>query len=152
SEFTVRLPARVGAVAAAADHAPLEGEAPAAEPSVRRVLIVDDNVDAADLIAEVLTQLGHATRTAYDGPSALAIAAELHPEIAVLDIGPPGMSGFELAERLRDLGGAAPRLIALTGYGQDVDRRRSTEAGFDAHLIKPVDLGVLVRTIARLAA
>ncbi|HET9626510.1 MAG TPA: ATP-binding protein [Kofleriaceae bacterium] len=156
SEFTVRLPALgTGDGDGALEHDahpddPDAGRARA--PAARRVLIVDDNVDAAELLAEALAQLGHTTRVAYDGPSALAIAAELEPEVAVLDIGLPGMSGLELAGHLRVRDRGAPRLIALTGYGQDADRRRSTDAGFDAHLIKPVDLGALARVIAGLTA
>jgi PAS domain S-box-containing protein len=150
SELTVRIPALPRATEVEVEAPAAPDAAPA--PSACRVLIVDDNVDAADLLSEALAQLGHATRVAYDGEQALEIAAELHPEIAVLDIGLPGMSGFELADHLRHLTGETPRLIALTGYGQDADRRRSSEAGFDAHLVKPVDLGALVRVIAQLTA
>jgi CheY-like chemotaxis protein len=152
SEFEVRLPgltAETEPRTAACEPSALVTERGAAPC---RVLAVDDNIDAADLLAEALERLGHVIRVAYDGPTALAIAAELPPEIAVLDIGLPVMDGFELARRLRQATApsAALRLIALTGYGQASDRRRSTEAGFDAHLIKPVDLGVLARTIRQL--
>jgi len=153
SEFEVRLPA----LAPAAAEARIAAGTPTAiavPPPVEacRVLVVDDNTDAADLLAEALERMGHSTRVAYDGPSALRVAAEFLPEIAVLDIGLPVMDGFELAQRIRhDLDPSGDmRLIALTGYGQESDRRRSSEAGFDSHMVKPVELGALARTIRRL--
>jgi signal transduction histidine kinase/ActR/RegA family two-component response regulator len=155
SEFEVRLPA----LAPATTEARIASGTPTAitvPPPVDacRVLVVDDNTDAADLLAEALERMGHSTRVAYDGPSALRVAAEFLPEIAVLDIGLPVMDGFELAQRIRhDLDPSGEmRLIALTGYGQESDRRRSSEAGFDSHMVKPVELGALVRTIRRLHA
>jgi CheY-like chemotaxis protein len=138
SAFTVELPvADAGEIGLSPTPAP---PAPPLEPvSGRRVLVVDDNKDAAELIAEMLMVLGYATRVAYDGPSALEVAAEFDPEIALVDIGLPIMDGYELARRLRgDPRFGAIRLIAITGYGQEEDRRRSFEAGFDAHLVKPV--------------
>jgi len=114
------------------------------------VLVVDDNVDSADMIAEALTALGHSTRAVYDGPSALAAAGELAPEVALVDLGLPGMSGLELAGRLRDAV-AAVRLIAVTGRSGDHDRAASHAAGFDAHLVKPVRLADLAARIADLA-
>ncbi|MDB4953984.1 MAG: two-component hybrid sensor and regulator [Myxococcales bacterium] len=114
------------------------------------VLIVDDNVDAAGLLAEFLTDLGYTTHVAHDGPSALRVAAEQHPTMALLDIGLPVMDGYELGSRLKrdhkDL-----RMIAITGYGDATDRRRSEQAGFEAHLVKPIDLERLVKTL-RLSA
>jgi PAS domain S-box-containing protein len=153
SEFTVALPLAVP------DQA-LE-DAPAAQlprsirtvhaPTVdgRRVLIVDDNGDAAQSIAEVLTELGHEVHVAHDGPTALALASRFRPDVCLLDIGLPVMDGYELARRLRDSQhlAAGARIIALTGYGQDADRQRSTEAGFTAHVVKPVDLDVLTRVV-----
>ena len=105
----------------------------------RRVLIVDDNQDAADVLGEALVKGGHIVRVAYDGPTALDVARTFHPQIALLDIGLPVMDGYEVARQLRtlDLGGSRIRLIAVTGYGQDGDRARTTEAGFDAHVVKP---------------
>jgi CheY-like chemotaxis protein len=108
------------------------------------VLVVDDNRDSADSMALLLGASGHDVRTAQDGTSALAIAPEYKPDVVLLDIGLPGMNGYTVAERLRALpGGGNIVLIAMTGYGQEDDRRRSREAGFDHHLVKPVDFDVL---------
>jgi signal transduction histidine kinase/CheY-like chemotaxis protein len=139
STFTVTLPARQPTVGPAAGAA-----APAAQ-GVRsggtRILIVDDNVDAAQLLAQSLKALGHTTALAHDGPSALAAASQFRPAIALLDLGLPVMDGFELGRRLRDDPGLAGIvLVALTGYAQAVDRERTAAAGFDAHLVKPVDV------------
>jgi len=142
STFTIRLP-RINAPAAEAPtETPLQGEP-------RRLLIVDDNVDAADSLALLLTAQGHEVAVAYRPSEALARAEALRPEVALLDIGLPEMDGYELARRLR----AMPqlqgmRLYALTGYGQAEDQLRSRAAGFDGHLIKPVDLQALERALA----
>jgi signal transduction histidine kinase len=129
---------------------PSEAPAPArpavANPDTNRVLVVDDNLDGAQVLAETLRELGHAVEVAHDGPTALEIARRWKPQIALLDIGLPVMDGYELAGRLRELGGPL-RLVAVTGYGQESDRRRSREAGFAAHLVKPVDLDVLTTVI-----
>jgi signal transduction histidine kinase/CheY-like chemotaxis protein len=110
-----------------------------------RVLVVDDNVDAAEMLCELLEGLGHAAAVAHDGVAALDVASSFRPDIALLDIGLPVMDGYELARKLRERpGGAALRLIAVTGYGQDGDRARAREAGFDHHLIKPIELDVLI--------
>jgi CheY-like chemotaxis protein len=109
-------------------------------PAGRRVLVVDDNVDAAASLALLLEMSGHEVRIAHDGPSALEAAREYLPDVAVLDIGLPGLDGLEIAKRLREqppLDGIV--LIAMTGYAQEADQRRSREAGFDRHLVKPVD-------------
>ena len=107
----------------------------------RRILLVDDNEDAADMLAIVLGELGHVVRVANDGPRALVVAAELVPEIAVLDLGLPVMDGYELASRLlEEYGARGIRLVAITGYGQLEDRERTRAAGFDTHLVKPVEL------------
>jgi PAS domain S-box-containing protein len=112
------------------------------KPGARRLLVVDDNIDGAESLALLLRLDGHEVRTAYDGPSALEAAKAQRPEAVLLDIGlPKGMDGYEVARRLRgqqELEGVL--LVAVTGYGQDEDRRRSREAGFDAHLVKPVEL------------
>ena len=120
------------------------------EDTPLRVLVVDDNVDAAEMLSEALRAIGHVVETAEDGPTALRLAEKFHPEVAVLDIGLPVMDGYELAGHLRSTGksGDAPRLIAVTGYGQPEDRARGVDAGFDAHLVKPIDLHVLEKTIA----
>jgi signal transduction histidine kinase len=118
-------------------------EAPAAEAALcggKRVLVVDDNIDAAESIAVFLRLEGHEVRTVTDAPQALAIAQVFAPQVAVLDIGLPGMSGYELARRLRQGSASAPvLLVALTGYGQKEDRAQSDEAGFDHHFVKPAD-------------
>jgi CheY-like chemotaxis protein len=148
SELIVRLPLAVTAQEqAAAPSSPLgAGAAPGVHP--RRILIVDDNEDAAWILAETLSLIGHEVRCAHDGPSALRTAVENPPEIALLDIGLPVMDGYELAARLRaEPRVAGVRLIALTGYGQPGDRQRSTDAGFAAHLVKPVSIAVLVKAI-----
>lgn len=119
--------------------------------SQARILVVDDNGDAADTIASTLNALGYETAVAYDGPCALEEAARFGPDVAVLDIGLPVMDGYELARRLRARH-AALRLIALTGYGQERDRRLALEAGFAEHLVKPVELPALLNAIAQQAA
>jgi signal transduction histidine kinase len=139
STFTVRLPA-ITATDAADD---LRATRPFKIPrlNARRVLVVDDNVDAADLVVETLSALGHQAVAAHDGPSALEAAARLRPNIALLDIGLPVMDGYELARRFRELPELRnTKLIALTGYGTESDRVRSLEAGFDEHLVKPLAL------------
>ncbi|MGZ3319184.1 MAG: ATP-binding protein, partial [Isosphaeraceae bacterium] len=141
SVFTVRLPAAIEEPAAIEFSSVVEPVTRASS----RVLVVDDNEDALDLLAEVLRSAGHVVMTAKDGPTALGAAKEFHPEIAILDIGLPVMDGYELAGRMRvELGKDVPRLIALTGYGQDSDRARAREAGFAEHLTKPVDVGCLL--------
>ena len=110
-------------------------------------------MDAAESLAMLLRLGGHDTRIAYDGMAALRVAGEFRPEVVLLDIGLPGISGHEVARRLRrELGLRDAFLVALTGYGQDEDRRRSEEAGFDAHLVKPVDHQALMRLLVAPAA
>jgi signal transduction histidine kinase len=146
SELTITLPA------GEADASPPPA-APPPSPSRGdgRILLVDDNVDAADMLSTSLGLLGYDTRVAHDGPEALRVVASFTPDVAVLDIGLPVMDGYELAGRLRAHPGLAGlRLVALTGYGAESDRRRSAEAGFDAHLVKPVLLDQLRATLAEL--
>ena len=153
SELCVRLPLLA---VDAAPSAPSLAAAPAVAPSpaperARRVLVVDDNRDAAELLAEALCTVGHDARVAFNGPEAIDLARQLIPEIAFLDIGLPVMDGYELARRLRALPGcAAMYLVAVTGYGQSTDRQRSREAGFEDHLVKPVELEEVHRIITRL--
>jgi CheY-like chemotaxis protein len=110
----------------------------------RRILVVDDNRDAVETLAELLEVWGHEVWTAADGPGGLQAAAEHQPEVILLDIGLPGIDGYEVARRLRAMPGLdSTWLIALTGYGQPEDRQRALEAGFDYHLTKPLDLAVL---------
>jgi CheY-like chemotaxis protein len=105
----------------------------------RRLLVVDDNKDAAESMSMLLEMWGHEVVYAYDGPSALETAEQWQPEAVFLDIGLPGMDGYEVAERLRELPHAKDAvLIAITGYGQEDDRLRSRQAGIDHHLVKPV--------------
>ena len=115
----------------------------------RRVLVVDDNRDAASSLAMMLTIMGYETRTARDGLEALDVAAEFHPRVILLDIGMPRLNGYDAARRIRqEAWGENVMLVALTGWGQDEDRRRSEEAGFDDHLVKPVDRAVLEKLLA----
>jgi two-component system, sensor histidine kinase len=113
----------------------------------KRVLIVDDNRDAADSISLLLRIHGHEVRTAYGGEDALQLAAAYPADLVLLDIGLPGMNGYEVAKRLR-ASGTSTHLVALTGYGQPEDVRRAKEAGFDAHMVKPVDFDRLLETLA----
>jgi CheY-like chemotaxis protein/two-component sensor histidine kinase len=139
STFTVRLPA-VSEQDLVDDSAVTQPVVPP-RANARRVLVVDDNIDAADLVAATLSALGHHAEVAHDGPSALAVASRMRPNIALLDIGLPVMDGYELARRMRELPELRHvRLIALTGYGTESDRMRSLEAGFDEHLVKPLAL------------
>jgi PAS domain S-box-containing protein len=154
SEFIVTLPlASPGALFDLTSPA-VRGHPGAAPPelsaSARRILIVDDNDDAAQSIADVLQSLGHDVHVAHDGPTALRVAAGLRPHVCLLDIGLPAMDGYELARRLRDSRDLpeGARIIAVTGYGQEADRRRSSEAGFTAHVVKPVDLDMLTSVLA----
>ena len=158
AEFVVRLP--LLAVPSAASS-PAGSPAQDAESSSlsfsptnpRRVLVVDDNVDSVESM-EVLLQLwGHEVRTAQDGPAALTVAAEYRPDVVLLDIGLPGMSGYEVAQRLREIPGLAGTvLVAVTGYGQESDRRRTREAGFNRHLVKPVEPAHLQEILAAVPA
>jgi CheY-like chemotaxis protein len=133
AEFVVTLPA------ARSVAPPLPEPERPPRPTGVRVLLVDDNTDAADLLAEVLRARGHRVEVAYDGVQALQVVRAFRPEVAVLDIGLPVMDGYELARQLRQAGLDRCRLVALTGYGQEQDRERSRAAGFAAHLVKPVD-------------
>ena len=147
SEFVVRLPIALRADAPA-DPVARPSNGPAG-PSLR-VLVVDDNVDAAGTIGVLLELLGHEVTLAYDGPAALAAAAAAPPELVLLDIGLPGMDGYAVAAHLRDAGHDRATLVALSGYGQDEHLRQSTEAGFDRHLVKPLDFEVLGEITAQL--
>jgi PAS domain S-box-containing protein len=152
SEFIVRLP--LGSSPGRHDgESPQTDRVPGAPTQPRRVLVVDDNVDAAESLAMVLRMMGHQARTAHNGQAALAAAQEFQPQVALLDIGLPGMDGYEIARRFRRQPGLGQALlVALTGYGQEDDRRRSREAGFDHHLVKPVDLDALQQLLAGAAA
>lgn len=146
TELTVRLP--VSDTAAAQSEPKRQALLHAGMPARRRVLIVDDNQDAADLLTQLLHELGYATAVAYDGASALREAEAFHPQVALLDIGLPDMDGCALATQLRALPGQASlQLIALSGYGRPEDLARSGEAGFHAHIVKPVGIGEILRAL-----
>ena len=115
----------------------------------RRVLIVDDSVDTAATMAMLLNESGHEVQIAHDGPTALQVAGDYRPEVVILDIGLPGLNGYEVARQLRQhplLGGAM--LIAMTGYGQESDRQRAVAAGFDHHLVKPANFATIQRLLS----
>jgi DNA-binding response OmpR family regulator len=118
-------------------------------PATKRILVTDDNQDAANSVAMLLRLSGHDVETAYDGISAIQKAEAYRPEIMLLDIGLPGMNGYDVCRSIRQQPwGNGIRIVALTGWGQDQDRRNAREAGFDDHLVKPVDPQVLRRTVA----
>jgi CheY-like chemotaxis protein len=116
-----------------------------------RVLVADDNRDAADSLQRVLALYGHEVRVAYDGASALRIGREFRPRVAVLDIAMPGSNGYEVARAIRTQQGRDVMLVALTGWGQEADRKRAMESGFDYHLVKPVDPNALNQLLADVA-
>lgn len=117
---------------------------------LHRVLVVDDNVDAADQLAEALADAKYEVRVAYDGAAALEAAIEMRPDAALLDLGIPMIDGYELAGRLRKTAGLERMvLLAITGYGHEGERRRALERGFDTLLLKPLDLAVLESELAR---
>jgi adenine phosphoribosyltransferase len=147
AEFVVRLPI----LSAASMPAP-EASLPLrrSQPQSRRILIVDDNVDSAESMASLQTRRGHVTRTAFNGPDAITAAAEFQPQAVLLDIGLPGMDGYQVARHLRDMPGLSGLLlIAMTGYASPEDRRAAKDAGFDEHLPKPVDLETLRELLIR---
>jgi signal transduction histidine kinase len=154
SEFEVRLPL---APAAPAGLPPEPAQDHAAESFMAstelRILIADDNQDACATLASLLELMGHTVRQAHDGQAAVEAAAEFDPQVVLLDIGMPRLNGYEACEQIRaQAGGAGRTIVACTGWGQADDRRRSTEAGFDQHLVKPVDPAVLFDLLAAVAA
>jgi signal transduction histidine kinase/CheY-like chemotaxis protein len=146
TEICVRLPSIPAPVASASGGV----AGPEAAPRGRDVLLVEDNADARAALCELLEIGGHRVRSAADGPSGLAAALAAPPEIALIDVGLPGIDGYELARRIRaaENGGPRPLLIALTGYGAPEDRQRALDAGFDRHLVKPVDWATLSTILA----
>ena len=139
AEFIVRLPTLLEAPQPTALR-----PAPAGSTTPRRILIVDDNTDSAKSLATLQNRRGHQTRVAFNGPEAIATAAEFRPEIILLDIGLPGMDGFEVARQIRAMPTLARTfLVAMTGYASAADRADATAAGFDEHLVKPIDLETL---------
>jgi CheY-like chemotaxis protein len=140
SEFTVRLPL------GEAETTP--GDEIARPSTARHVLVIEDNADARDMLRIALELDGHRVETAADGVSGVNTALRTTPDVVLIDIGLPGLDGYAVARRLRAQLGDRVTLVALTGYGQTEDRRRTSEAGFDAHLVKPVDPDVLTRALA----
>ena len=155
SEFVVHLP-----IMAETPKPPPEPDRSvpktATEPTAttaRRILVVDDNRDSADSLAVLLQLSGHETHTAYDGLEAVEAAAKLQPDVILLDIGLPNLNGYEAARRIRKQArGKGAALVALTGWGQKEDRRRAEEAGFNAHMVKPVDHVALMQLLSELTA
>ena len=148
SEFIIRLPLAEGGAAGADALSALPAAVAAPGAGAVRILVVDDNEDGAEMLADALIGRGYDTRVAHDAPAALRVAAEFSPDVAFLDLGLPVMDGFELAAHLRELHGLADiRLIAVTGYGQESDRRRTRDAGFEGHLVKPVDIDAIEATL-----
>jgi signal transduction histidine kinase/ActR/RegA family two-component response regulator len=148
SRFIVRLPVVVG-IAPEAQHE-AKREAPAATPH-RRILVADDRHDVAESLALMLRSMGHEVRTAYDGQQALDLAAAWRPDAIVLDIGMPKLNGYAVAEQIRQQDwGRDTILVAVTGWGQDEDKRKSKDAGFDYHLVKPVEPSALEALLSRL--
>ena len=147
SEFIVRLPIVIEAALPTPPPTTIETTV-----TPLRILIVDDNRDSADMLAMLLTFSGHETHTEHDGLAAVEAVHRLDPDVVVLDIGLPVLNGYDAARRIREQNGGSgrPFLIALTGWGQDEDRCRSKEAGFDAHLVKPVDERALTTLLAEL--
>jgi CheY-like chemotaxis protein len=144
SEFIVRMPllpeTDTGESMPAAENPPAE--------IPKRILIVDDSADTAEMLAMLLQMDGHEVMTADNGPQAVAMAADHHPDVVLLDIGMPGMDGYEVAYRLRQNPALAGEIIvALTGYGQKEDQEHTRRAGFDYHLVKPVDMEALRRVL-----
>jgi CheY-like chemotaxis protein len=147
SEFIVRLPALPPDEARQHPRGDIET---VTVPPKRRLLIVDDNEDVVRSLAMMLRLQGHEVRVAQDGPTALDIARSDPPQLVLLDLGMPGMDGYEVARKLRDLPGLeGVVLAALTGWAQEADRERTREAGFDAHLVKPVDHNQLQQLLAQ---
>ena len=122
-----------------------------AKAKSRRVLVVDDNQDAADSLAMLLGVRGEEVRIAYDGAKALEVERDFKPDVVLLDIGLPAISGYDVAERIRDKRGDKVLIVAITGWGQEKDLRRAEDAGIDHHFTKPVDFEALVALIERAA-
>lgn len=147
SEFVVRLPV-ADRPPQKPDQADRENEKPVFAASLR-ILVVDDDRDSTVSLSMLLQIMGHEVRTSHDGPDAIDIAGEYRPDIVLLDIGLPGMSGYEVARKIRQEPWGEPmKLIALTGWGQEEDRRQAQEAGFDYHLVKPVEAPALSKLLA----
>ena len=153
SEFTIRLPLVDAPAAALSNLTEVRKRVTASSPNGCRILIVDDNRDSAEMLEEAFRAKGHLTQIAFDGETALKIAEAFQPDVAFVDIGLPLIDGYEVARRLRDMRGLEHvRIVAVTGYGQDDDKQRAREAGFDEHVVKPVQLQQLDRMMRRLVS
>ncbi|MCI0363347.1 MAG: response regulator, partial [Phycisphaerales bacterium] len=149
SEFIVRLPIVLGLLDPPKGT---DGEGPTA-PNKRRIMVVDDNENAARMLGMLLKALGNNVRTAPDGLTAIEVAAQFRPDVMLLDIGMPKIDGYETARRIREQSwGRHMVLAALTGWGQEEDKRRTRAAGFDHHFVKPVELAVLQKFLAECEA
>jgi CheY-like chemotaxis protein len=149
SVFVVRLPL---VAAASAPEAPQPDAVPAAAGGGLRILVADDNEDAAETMSVLLEVMGHEVRRVHDGEAAVSMAASFDPQLVLLDIGMPKLNGYDTCKRIRDVDGASVRtMVAVTGWGQPQDLKASSEAGFDHHLVKPVDMDALVQLIATCA-
>jgi two-component system CheB/CheR fusion protein len=144
SEFVVRLPLASDQPA----DTPIATRATDTSRSSLRVVLVDDNVDGVESLADLIGMLGHDVRVAHDGPTGIHLAREFDPDLVLLDIGLPGMDGYEVARRLRGQSGSRARLVAVSGYGGEEDRTRSRAAGCEQHLVKPVDFQVIQALLA----
>jgi CheY-like chemotaxis protein len=150
SEFVIRLPTVRSAGTAQSGTG---GEAPTQPTVRRRVLVADDNADAVATLAMLLRLMGHEVHTARDGLEAVRAAAEFRPDLILLDIGMPKLDGYDACRRIREHPwGRSMKVVALTGWGQEEDKRRSREAGFDCHLVKPVEPPALEDLLAGLVA
>jgi len=149
SEFVVRLPISDASLMFEPTPTPAPRGRASAAPAARRILIVDDNLESAASLAMLLELAGDETKTAHDGLEAVATAASFLPEVVLLDIGLPLLNGYDVARKIRQQPwGKTMVLIALTGWGQREDRRKSHEAGFNAHLVKPMDYDALRKLLA----
>jgi CheY-like chemotaxis protein len=159
SEFIIRLPALIESKLAAGNN-PAGQKKKASTPSALRILVVDDNRDAAATLSMLLRIIGNEVRTAYNGLEGFTLASEFRPQVVLLDLGLPGMNGYQVARRIRQQEwGKGIVLIAVTGWGQERDRQTARESGFDHHMVKPVDpsklmelLGSLEETVSAHAA
>jgi CheY-like chemotaxis protein len=146
SEFVVRLPILIEQPAALSAKPPVGKPTPA---PARRILVVDDNHDAAECLAMLLQLTGNQTQLAFDGVAAVAAVLSFRPDVILMDIGMPKLDGYEAAQQIRQqVGGKGIILVALTGWGQDKDREKTAAAGFDHHLVKPVEYATLTTLLA----
>lgn len=150
SEFVIRLPLVLSAAPEQQDE---RDDWQTFRATGRRILVVDDNADAASSLAMMLKMMGHEVRTAHDGLEGVETAAAFRPDLILLDIGMPKLNGYDACRRIREQPwGRNVGIIALTGWGQDEDKRRSQEAGFNSHLVKPVEAAALGKLLAELKA